>query len=43
MAADSIEAQVKELIVELLFLRDVTPDDIGDGDVIELVTVVGGG
>ncbi|MHC5056629.1 MAG: acyl carrier protein [Planctomycetota bacterium] len=35
MAADSIEAQVKELIVELLFLRDVTPDDIGDGDVLE--------
>ena len=35
MAADSIEAQVKELIVELLFLRDVTPDDIGDSDVLE--------
>jgi len=32
---DGIEAQVKELIVELLFLRDVTPDDIGDEDVIE--------
>ena len=35
MGADSIEAQVKELIVELLFLRDVTPDDIGDDDVLE--------
>ncbi len=33
--ADSIEAQVKELIVELLFLRDVSPGDIGDEDVIE--------
>jgi acyl carrier protein len=33
--SDSIEAQVKELIVELLFLRDVTPGDIGDEDVIE--------
>jgi acyl carrier protein len=35
MGSDSIEAQVKELIVELLFLRDVTPGDIGDEDVIE--------
>ena len=35
MGSDSIEAQVKELIVELLFLRDVTPDDISDDDVME--------
>ncbi len=35
MGPDSIEVQVKELIVELLFLRDVTADDIGNDDVIE--------
>jgi acyl carrier protein len=30
-----IEDRVKELIIELLFLRDVTPDQIGDDDVLE--------
>ena len=30
-----IEDRVKELIVELLFLTDVTPADIADEDVLE--------
>jgi acyl carrier protein len=30
-----IEDKVKELIVELLFLKDVAPADIGDEDVLE--------
>ena len=30
-----IETQVKGLIVELLFLRDVAPGDIGSDDVLE--------
>jgi len=35
MGSDPVEARVKELIVELLFLRDVAPGDIGDEDVLE--------
>ena len=35
MGSDSVRARVKELIVELLFLRDVAPEDIGDEDVLE--------
>ena len=35
MGADSVRTRVKELIVELLFLRDVAPKDIGDEDVLE--------
>jgi len=31
----SAEARIKELIVELLFLKDVEPADIGDDDVLE--------
>ena len=30
-----IEDRVKELIVELLFLKDVSPSSIGDDDVLE--------
>jgi acyl carrier protein len=30
-----IEPRIKELIVELLFLKDVAPADIGDEDVLE--------
>ncbi len=30
-----VEQRVKELIVELLFLKDTTPADIGDDDVLE--------
>jgi len=35
MGSDSVRTRVKELIVELLFLRDVAPEDIGDEDVLE--------
>jgi len=35
MASDPVRTRVKELIVELLFLRDVAPEDIGDEDVLE--------
>jgi len=35
MESDSVRTRVKELIVELLFLRDVAPGDIGDEDVLE--------
>jgi len=31
----TIEARIKELIVELLFLKDVQPADIADGDELE--------
>ncbi len=30
-----IEDRVKELIVELLFLKDTAPGDIGDEDILE--------
>ncbi len=32
---DRIEDRTKELIVELLFLKDTAPSDIGDEDVLE--------
>ena len=32
---DRIEERVKELVVELLFLTDTSPADIGDEDVLE--------
>ena len=32
---ERIEDKVKELVVELLFLTDTAPSDIGDGDVLE--------
>lgn len=32
---DSVEGRIKELIVELLFLKDTQPADIGDEDVLE--------
>ena len=35
MGSDSARTRIKELIVELLFLRDVAPEDIGDEDVLE--------
>ena len=35
MGSDLVRTRVKELIVELLFLRDVAPEDIGDEDVLE--------
>lgn len=35
MAEEGIEGRVKELIVELLFLKDTKPSDIGDDDVLE--------
>ncbi len=31
----SIEARIKELIIELLFLKDTSASDIGDEDVLE--------
>jgi acyl carrier protein len=31
----AIEARIKELIIELLFLTDVQPSDIADEDVLE--------
>lgn len=33
--AGSIESRIKDLIVELLFLKDTKPSDIGDEDVLE--------
>ena len=33
--AGSIENRIKELIVELLFLKDTKPSDVGDEDVLE--------
>ena len=33
--AGSIESRIKDLIVELLFLKDTKPADIGDEDVLE--------
>lgn len=35
MQGDSVEQHIKELIVELLFLKDVTASDIGGEDVLE--------